>query len=228
MNNGERGERISLVLNGIITENPVFVLTLGTCPALATTTSVKGAIGMGIAAMLVLIASNSVISLFSRWIPKSVRIPSYIVIIAGFVTLVQMLMQAYLPELYRLLGVYLALITVNCIILGRAESYAGKNNFTNSLLDGVGMGLGFTLALLIMASVREIFGNASFFGITIGLLEKYKIAFLTKAPGGFFVFGVVVAMVRFFSKRRDNDASSPCCLCGMAGGCSSVCNGEGK
>ena len=190
-----KNKNLSLVLKGILKENPVLVLVLGTCPTLATTTNVVGAFGMGIAALAVLVCSNMLISLLRRVIPDAVRIPCYIVIIAGFVTVVQMLVQAYFPSLYEMLGVYLALITVNCIILGRAEMFASKNNVVSSVLDGVGMGLGFTLALTMMAVVREVLGNASFAGIAIPFLEPYKLGFLVKAPGGMMVYGLLIALV---------------------------------
>ncbi|MBO5022803.1 MAG: electron transport complex subunit E [Clostridia bacterium] len=194
--------KLSIILKGLLLENPVFVLVLGTCPTLATTTSVIGALSMGLAAAAVLICSNVVISLLGKLIPDKVRIPCYIVIIAGFVTLVQMLMHAYLPELYELLGIYLALITVNCIILGRAEMFASKNGVLESALDGVGMGLGFTLALLAMATVREVFGNGSFAGFAIPFLENYRIDFLIKPPGGFLIFGVMIAIVNAATKCK--------------------------
>lgn len=190
-----KNNNMSILLKGILLENPVFVLILGTCPTLATTTTLIGAIGMGLAATAVLICSNAVISLLRKVIPDSVRIPCYIVIIAGFVTLVQMFIHAYLPALYDMLGVYLALITVNCIILGRAEMFAGKNSVGKSMLDGVGMGLGFTLALISMALIREVFGAGTFFGLTIPVLSNYKIELLTKAPGGFMVYGIMIAIV---------------------------------
>ena len=190
-----KNSNMSILLKGLLLENPVFVLILGTCPTLATSTTVIGAIGMGLAATAVLICSNAVISLLRNVIPSSARIPCYIVIIAGFVTIVQMFIHAYLPELYEMLGVYLALITVNCIILGRAEMFAGKNTVGKSVLDGVGMGLGFTLALLMMATVREVFGAGSFAGIEIPFISDYKIEILTKAPGGFMVYGAMIALV---------------------------------
>ena len=191
----DKKSSLSVLTNGILKENPVLVLILGTCPTLATTTTVNGAFGMGIAAMIVLICSNVFISLLRKVIPESMRIPCYIVIIAGFVTIVKMLVQALLPDLYTTLGVYLDLITVNCIILGRAEMFAGKNNVVNSALDGVGMGLGFTLALCAMATIREVFGAASFAGISIGFLQNYKIEMLTKAPGGLLVYGLMIALI---------------------------------
>lgn len=194
--------KLSFLLKGLLLENPVFVLVLGTCPTLATTTSVIGAVSMGLAATAVLICSNTVISLLRKVIPDKVRIPCYIVIIAGFVTLVQMLMHAYLPELYELLGIYLALITVNCIILGRAEMFASKNDVGASALDGLGMGLGFTLALFLMSTIREIFGNGSFAGIAIPFLQNYKIEFLVRSPGGFLVFGILIAIVNAATKGK--------------------------
>lgn len=186
---------LSVLTNGIIKENPTLVLILGTCPTLATTTTVTGALGMGIAALLVLLCSNVFISLLRKIIPESMRIPCYIVIIAGFVTIVKMLVQAFFPGLYETLGVYLDLITVNCIILGRAEMFAGKNPVLASALDGIGMGLGFTLALGAMATIREVFGAASFAGIAIPFMDAYKIEFLTKAPGGLLVYGLLIALV---------------------------------
>ena len=191
----KKNSNMSILLKGLLLENPVFVLILGTCPTLATSTTVIGAIGMGLAATAVLICSNVVISLLRNVIPSSARIPCYIVIIAGFVTIVQMFIHAYLPALYDMLGVYLALITVNCIILGRAEMFAGKNTVGKSALDGVGMGLGFTLALLMMATVREVLGAGSFAGIEIPFISNYKIEILTKAPGGFMVYGMMIALV---------------------------------
>jgi len=186
---------LSVLLNGIIKENPVLVLILGTCPTLATTATVDGAFGMGLAALAVLVCSNIFISLLRKVIPETMRIPCYIVIIAGFVTIVKMIVQAYLPSLYETLGVYLDLITVNCIILGRAEMFANKNPVIASALDGVGMGLGFTLSLTAMATIREVFGAGSFAGIAIPFMENYKIEFLTKAPGGLLVYGLLIALI---------------------------------
>ncbi len=228
MKSKENKNPLSIVLKGLIVENPVFVLVLGTCPTLATTSELKGALGMGIAAMLVLICSNLVISLLRNLIPDIVRIPCYIVIIAGFVTVVQMLMHAYLPEIYSMLGIYLALITVNCIILGRAEMYASKNNPLNSALDGLGMGLGFTFALLCMAFIREVFGSARFFGLSIAFLEPFKIEFLTQAPGGFFVFGVIIAVLNAISNGRAVKKKDFSCEgCPSAASCGGEC-GECK
>ena len=168
-------KKLSVFLKGLVKENPVLVLILGTCPTLAMSSNVISALAMGVSATLVLLCSNVVISLLRKVIPDQVRIPSYIVIIAGFVTMVQMLLHAYLPDLYQMLGVYLALIVVNCIILGRAEMYASKNNVLNSALDGLGMGIGFTLALFVIATIREVFGNASFANLEIPFLQKFAL-----------------------------------------------------
>ena len=194
--------KLSIVLKGLIAENPVLVLVLGTCPTLAISTSVIGALCMGIAATLVLICSNIAISALRKIIPDTVRIPCYIVVIAGFVTVVQMLVQAFFPELYEMLGVYLALIVVNCIILGRAEMFASRNSVYKSALDGIGMGIGFTLALCAMATVREVFGAASFAGLEIPFLAPYKIEFLVKAPGGMLVYGLLIALVTVLTRGK--------------------------
>ena len=182
-----KNNKLAIVLRGIIMENPVLILILGTCPTLAMTDKVTAAFSMGIAATIVLICSNAVISALRNIIPDSVRIPCYIVIIAAFVTAVQMLLQAFLPDIYNMLGTYLALIVVNCIILGRAEMFAKNNKVADSVLDGLGMGLGFLLALTIIATIREVLGNGSFAGIEIPLLSYIKIPILTAAPGGFHV-----------------------------------------
>ena len=178
---------------GIIKENPVLRLVLGTCPTLATTTSLESAIGMGISAMIVLVCSNIVISALRKVIPQKVRIPCYIVIIAGFVTIVQMLVKAFLPSLDEQLGVYLPLIVVNCIILGRAEAFAGKNSVVASALDGLGMGVGFTCALAIMGTIRELLGSGSLYGHAILPESIPSMTIFVLAPGGFFVFGLVMA-----------------------------------
>ncbi len=191
----QNNNKLSVFLKGLILENPVLVLILGTCPTLAQTGNVIAALSMGIAATIVLVCSNAVISLLRAIIPEVVRIPCYIVVIAAFVSVVQMLMHAFLPSLYDMMGVYLALIVVNCIILGRAEMFARKNNVVDSVLDGLGMGVGFLLALVAMATIREVFGAGSFAGIEIPFLVNYKIPLLVQAPGGFLVFGVLIAIV---------------------------------
>lgn len=223
----KKNSGLSVLVRGILKENPVLVLILGTCPTLAVTTDVFGAFGMGIAAMLVLICSNMLISLLRRVIPDNVRIPCYIVIIAGFVTIVKLLVQAFLPDLYVLLGVYLDLITVNCIILGRAEMFAGKNSVGKSALDGIGMGVGFTLALTAMAIVREVLGKASFAGIAIPVLQSYKIAFLASAPGGMLVYGLLIALVYALTRgKAPMKKTFSCAGCPSAGFCQAGGCGE--
>lgn len=214
-----------LLITGLLKENPVFVLILGTCPTLAMSNSVTNAVGMGLAATAVLLCSNAVISLLRKVIPDSVRIPCYIVVIAGFVTLVEMFIHAFLPELYESLGVFLALITVNCIILGRAEMFAGKNTVGKSILDGIGMGLGFTIALLAMATVREVFGAGTFAGIEIPFMIDHKIEILVKAPGGLMVYGLLIALVNVITKGKAiKKKEFNCAGCPSAG----VCNGGCK
>ncbi|MBQ7376303.1 MAG: electron transport complex subunit E [Clostridia bacterium] len=196
--------KLQNLLKGIIKENPVLVLVLGTCPTLATTTSVLNALGMGVAATAVLICSNIAISALRKVIPDKVRIPCYIVLIAGFVTIIEMLMHAFVPDLYESLGVFLSLIVVNCIILGRAEMYASKNGVVDSAIDAVGMGIGFTLALFLMASIREILGAGTFLGFAIPWLVDNPILIFGMAPGGFFVFGCLIALVNKISKKKNN------------------------
>ncbi|MCL2051162.1 MAG: electron transport complex subunit E [Lachnospiraceae bacterium] len=190
----------SIFMRGIVKENPVLILLLGLCPALAVSTQAENALGMGIATTFVLVCSNLAISLLRNVIPDKVRIPCYIVLISGFVTLVQMIVEAYAYTLYQALGIFLPLIATNCVIFGRAEVFANKNNAFKSLLDAIGMGAGFTLALLLIASVREIFGSGTWFGIEIPILISNNIPILTLAPGGFVVFGFLVAVVNKFSK----------------------------
>ena len=195
-------KKLATFLRGIIAENPVLILILGTCPTLATSTSVISAFSMGLAATVVLICSNVVISALRKVIPDTVRIPCYIVIIAAFVTAVQMVLQAYLPSIYDMLGVYLALIVVNCIILGRAEMFARKNGVIDSALDGAGMGIGFLVALVLMATLREVFGNGSFAGFEIGFMQYFKIPVLTQAPGGFLVYGILIAVMNKLTEKK--------------------------
>ena len=207
-------------VKGIIKENPVLVLVLGTCPTLAVTTSVPNALGMGVVAAVVLLCSNIAISALRKVIPDKVRIPAYIVLIAGFVTIIEMLMHAFVPDLYESLGVFLSLIVVNCIILGRAEMYASKNKVLDSAIDALGMGVGFTLALLLMASIREIFGAGSWCGLEIPFLSENPIMIFSVPAGGFFVFGCLIALVNKIMKKRGvkNDRGCEDCpsasLCG--------------
>jgi len=185
---------------GIIKENPTLVTLLGMCPTLAVTTMAKNGLGMGLATTFVLVCSNAVISLLKNVIPKAVRLPSFIVIIAGFVTLIEFLMKGYIPALYNSLGLFLSLITVNCIILGRAEAFASKNKLIPSILDGLGNGLGFTLALFAMGSVREIFGAGQWMGIDLHLPAPMTI-FIMPA-GGFFALGCIIALVNKLANRK--------------------------
>ena len=180
--------------NGIIKENPIFVLMLGMCPTLAVTTSAKNGLGMGVATMAVLIMSNLLISLLRKVIPNGVRVPVYIIIIASFVTIVEMLMHAYVTELYDSLGIYIPLIVVNCIILGRAESFASKNSVILSVFDGIGIGIGFTLGLTIIGLVRELIGAGTAFGISV-MPEAYEpVSIFVMAPGAFFVLAILCAI----------------------------------
>lgn len=185
---------------GIIKENPTLVTLLGMCPTLAVTTMAKNGLGMGLATTFVLVCSNAVISLLKNVIPKAVRLPSFIVIIAGFVTLIEFLMKGYIPALYNSLGLFLSLITVNCIILGRAEAFASKNKLIPSILDGLGNGLGFTLALFAMGSVREILGTGQWMGIDLHLPAPMTI-FIMPA-GGFFALGCIIALVNKLANRK--------------------------
>lgn len=192
--------KLGIVWNGIIKENPALRLVLGTCPTLAVTTLAVNGLGMGLSATFVLICSGIVVSALRNVIPGKVRIPAYITIIAAFVTVLMMLVKAYLPSLNSSLGVYLPLIVVNCIILGRAEMFASKNKVLDSALDGLGMGLGFTLTLVLMGTIREVLGSGTFFGINLHLPIEPMIVFITP-PGGFFVFGILIAIVVWIEEK---------------------------
>lgn len=212
--------KLSILTNGIIKENPVLVLLIGTCPTLATSSSLSNGLGMGLSATAVLICSNIVISLLRKIIPDKVRIPCYIVVIAGFVTLVQFVLQAYVPSLYQSLGLFLPLIVVNCIILGRAEAFANKNNIIDSALDGVGMGLGFTLALALMGTIRELLGAGTLLGYTVFGSWFTPIGFFNLAPGGFFVYGFLIAMLNLATKGKAlKKPSFSCGGCPMYNSC---------
>ena len=207
--------KLSILTNGILNENPVLRLVLGTCPTLAVTTMASNGIGMGLAATFVLLCSNIVISALRNIIPNQVRIPCYITVIAGFVSVVQMMVKAYVPDLDKALGVYLPLIVVNCIILGRAEMFASKNGILDSALDGIGMGIGFTITLTIMGSIREILGSGTWmaglgklipalgadFSIQIIPETIDTFSLMTSAPGGFFVFGILMAAATWLTTR---------------------------
>jgi len=193
----------NIFADGVIYKNPVLVQVLGTCPVLATGTSLKNALGMGICVIFVLMGSNLIISLLRKFIPDKIRIASFILVIAGFVSVIEMLVKAFLPALSQSLGIFIPLIVVNCIILGRAESFASKNRPLPSLLDGFATGIGFTLAICILGSLREFLGAGSIWGIRI-LPENYTISMLTMVPGGFLVFGMLIALMQFIMSKRGN------------------------
>lgn len=187
---------------GIYRENPVFRLVLGLCPTLAVTTSVKNGIGMGIAAAMVLVSSNLFISLVRNLVPKKIRIPIYIVIIATFVTIVEMLMQAYQPGLHKALGIFVPLIVVNCIILGRAEAFASKNNPFVSVVDGLGMGVGFTLSLIVISAIREVAGNGTFYGFPVAPSSFEPVLVMILPPGAFLTLGYVLGFFNWLDLRN--------------------------
>ena len=191
----------SVFLNGIIAENPTFRLVLGTCPTMAVTTSAVNGVGMGLAATFVLIGSNVVISLLRNFIPDKIRIPSFIVVICTFVTIVQMLMQAFVAELYASLGMFIPLIVVNCIILARAEAFASKNGVGRSAVDGMGMGLGFTLAITVMGAIRELIGNGTVFGLSVFGAAYQPMLLLILPAGGFIVYGLLLALINVVTAR---------------------------
>jgi electron transport complex protein RnfE len=192
--------KINILTKGLLKENAVFVLLLGMCPTLGTTTSAINGMGMGLATTFVLVMSNLVVSLVKDFIPDKVRIPAFIVIIASFVTVVELSMQAFLPDLFAVLGLFIPLIVVNCIILGRAEAFASKNNPFDSILDGLGMGLGFTLALTILGALREILGNGSIFDFKFIGAESNGMIIFVLAPGAFLVLGYLIAIVNKINK----------------------------
>ena len=213
---------------GIIIENPVFRLMLGTCPTLAVTTAAFNGLGMGAAATLVLVGSNVVISLLRNVIPDKVRIAAYITIIAGFVSIIQLFVKAYVPAIDKSLGIFLPLIVVNCVILGRAEMYASKNSVGLSALDGLGMGIGFTLALVVMGSIREIIGAGSIFGVSIITENMAPMIIFILPPGGFFVYGMLVAIVNKITIKKGKVPKNQigCGGCPMASSCSRANQGE--
>ena len=192
--------KLSLITKGFVKDNPTFVLVLGMCPTLATTTSAMNGLEMGLATMFVLILSNVVISLIAPVVPDKVRIPVYIVVIATFVTVLQFLMQAYVPDVYETLGLFIPLIVVNCIVLGRAEAFANKNSVPDSALDGLGIGLGFTMSLTIIGIVREMLGNGSFFGLKF--IQGDGILAFVMAPGAFLVLGYLMVLFNKFLAKK--------------------------
>ena len=215
----EKKSKLSILLNGIIKENPTFILVLGTCPTIAVTTQAFNGLGMGLCVTLVLMCSNIFISLLKKIIPDTVRIPCYIVVIATFVTIVQFLLQAFLPDLNKSLGVFIPLIVVNCIILGRAEMFANKNSVVDSALDGIGMGLGCTLALTLVGTIREIIGNGTWMGITLTANMITPFSLLILAPGGFFVYGLMIAVMNKITKGGVKRKSFDCEGCPTASAC---------
>lgn len=186
---------LKFLTNGLLKENPTFVLVLGTCPTLAVTTAAFNGIGMGAATTFVLVFSNMFIAMLKNYIPDKVRIAAFIVVIATFVTIVDLVMKAYVPDIYKTLGIFIPLIVVNCIILGRAEAFAQKNSVKNSILDGLGMGLGFTLAITLMGSIRELIGNGSIFNVKIVAEDAKTILLFILPPGAFITYGYMIAIV---------------------------------
>lgn len=220
---GEKKSLMPVFTKGIIKENPVLRLVLGTCPTLAVSTSASNGIGMGIAATLVLLGSNIVISLLRNIIPDRVRIPAFITIIAGFVTVIQTLVKALAPALDQALGIYLPLIVVNCIILGRAEAYAAKSPVLHSILDALGMGVGFTAALLLMGGIREIIGSGTLFGIVLTANFIPPMTIMLLPPGGFFVYGILVSLANKLDARGKKAELKSCSDCPA----SKMCSGSG-
>lgn len=194
-----KNSKLKIITNGLIKENPTLVLILGMCPTLATTSSAENGMGMGLATLFVLVGSNIAISLLKNIIPDQVRIPAYVVVIATFVSVVQMAMEAYVPALYESLGIFIPLIVVNCIVLGRAEAFASKNSVFDSLLDGLGMGLGFTFALTLLGMVRELLGTGKVFGLTL-FPENYGMLVFVLAPGAFIALGYLIAIMNKLKK----------------------------
>ena len=218
--------KLQILTNGIIKENPVLVLVLGTCPTLAISTQAINGIGMGACVLVVLTCSNIIISALKKIIPDTVRIPCYITVIATFVTIVQLVLKAYAPSLDKALGVYIPLIVVNCIILGRAEAFANKNSVVDSALDGIGMGLGYTLTATVMACIRELIGSGTLFGATITANLFSPFTILIMAPGGFFVFGCLIALVNKLTKGKVKEKRANKCLtCPGAEFCNEVQEG---
>ena len=219
-----KSKNLKYLTNGIIKENPVLRLVLGTCPTLAITTAAINGIGMGVAATLVLIGSNLVISLLRNVIPDKVRIPAFITVIAGFVTVVQMLVKAFLPSIDAALGIYLPLIVVNCIILGRAEMFASKNPVLPSILDAIGMGIGFTATLTLMGAIRELIGAGTLFGFPITSNFISPMVVMLLPPGGFFVFGILVALSNKIAEKlgKEKACNLGCGGCPMKDTCTSV------
>ena len=227
---GENNSKLSILTKGIIKENPVLVLLLGTCPTLATTTSALNGLGMGVSTLAVLVCSNIAIALLKNVIPSKVRIPCYIMVIAGFVTIVQFLLKAYMPALDASLGLFIPLIVVNCIILGRAEMFASKNGVLDSALDGLGMGIGFTCALGVMGLIREFLGSGTLFNISVTPEALTPAGIFMLAPGGFFIFAILIAAINYFTKgkaiKKKEFGCEGCAMSDNCGSCGAGCDGK--
>lgn len=224
-----KSQNLKVLTNGIIKENPVLRLVLGTCPTLAVTTAAINGIGMGVAATLVLVCSNFAISLLRNFIPDKIRIPAYITIIAGFVSVVQMLVKAFAPSIDKSLGIFLPLIVVNCIILARAEMFASKNPILPSVLDGLGMGIGFTATLTLMGAIRELLGAGTIFSLPVTSQVIDPMIIFLLPPGGFFVFGILVAISNALAKKQGKPVVEHlgCANCPSRSACkNAVANGE--
>ncbi|HIU76083.1 MAG TPA: electron transport complex subunit E [Candidatus Pelethocola excrementipullorum] len=222
---------VERLYNGIVKENPTFVMMIGMCPTLAVTTSASNGVGMGLTTTAILVASNMMISMLRKMIPDSVRMPAYIGVVASFVTIVEFLLKAYLPDLYSALGIYIPLIVVNCIILGRAEAYAGKNPVLPSLFDGIGMGLGFTVGLFSIGAVRELIGAGEILGFRILPASYEPVTIFIMAPGAFFVLALLVALqnkVRNAAGNKKKTASSSCGSSGCGGCGNTACSGKNQ
>ena len=224
---------IERLQNGLIKENPIFILMLGMCPTFAVTTSATNGLGMGVSTLVVLVMSNLIISCVRKIIPNQVRLPAYIVIVASLVTVVQLLIQAYLPSLYKSLGIFIPLIVVNCIILGRAEAYASKNPPLLSVFDGIGMGLGFTFALTLIGFVRELFGAGTVFGFQVMPSFYEPVAILVKAPGAFLVLAILIAIMNAMkihtnANKKVEGCDGCCAACQLASDCTKPEKKEGE
>ena len=218
-------KKMDILKNGLFKENPVLILVLGCCSVLAISVTVKGAFGMGLALTFVLVCSNVVISALRKLIPNQVRIPCYIVVIATFVTIVEMVLEAYIPELYKALGIFLALIVVNCIILGRAEMFANKNTVGDSFFDGLGMGLGYTMVITGISIFRELVGNGTLLGYRI-IPEGYQIRIITQTPGGFFCFACAMAILIAALDKKGKKFDPQIGCNGCCGNCNLGCAGK--
>ncbi|MGM9522333.1 MAG: electron transport complex subunit RsxE [Oscillospiraceae bacterium] len=220
-------KKLSILTNGLFKENPVLILALGCCSVLAVSVTVLGGLGMGLALTFVLVCSNVVISLLRNVIPSKVRIPCYIVVVATFVTLVEMVVEAYMKDLYDSLGVFLSLIVVNCIVLGRAEMFASKNSVGDSFFDGLGMGLGYTMVIVAISVVRELLGSGTLFGARI-IPEGYQLGILSQTPGGFFCFGCAMALLAACMNKKGKKLDQTTGCNGQCGSCGLHCDNNTK